>query len=172
MGRANSPHVTQPGPESGPGFQVEVFKVFRVVPSSLGSGSLDGSIVKDLSAFIEIASREWASASGRRSVPLKHHIQTSPTNTTCERRKKCEKTTNPKSTAPHHTQSTTQKAANLSPKIATYAVIPRPIFFFFFTVDTGSRRSLSLQLSDRRVYEPQIRARLGTIAHFYHSRTQ
>ena len=33
--------------------------------------------------------------------------------------------------------------------------------FFFFTLVTGPRRSLSLNLSDTRVYEPQIRARLG-----------
>ena len=37
-------------------------------------------------------------------------------------------------------------------------------FFFFFTLVTGPRRSLSLKLSDTRVYEPQIRARLGTTA--------
>jgi len=30
-------------------------------------------------------------------------------------------------------------------------------FFFFFTLGTGPRRSLSLKLSDTRVYEPQIR---------------
>jgi len=36
---------------------------------------------------------------------------------------------------------------------------------FFFTLVTGPRRSSSLQLSDKRVYEPQIRARLGTTAH-------
>ena len=40
-------------------------------------------------------------------------------------------------------------------------------FFFFFTLGTGPRRSLSLKLSDTRVYEPQIRARLGTTAHFF-----
>ena len=34
-------------------------------------------------------------------------------------------------------------------------------FFFFFTLVTGPRRSLSLNLSDTKVYEPQIRARLG-----------
>jgi len=34
-------------------------------------------------------------------------------------------------------------------------------FFFFFTLVTGPRRSLSLKLSDTRVHEPQIRARLG-----------
>jgi len=33
---------------------------------------------------------------------------------------------------------------------------------FFFTLVTGPRRSFSLKLSDTRVYEPQIRARLGT----------
>jgi len=38
--------------------------------------------------------------------------------------------------------------------------------FFFFTLVTGPRRSLSLKLRDTRVYEPQIRARLGTTAHF------
>ena len=32
---------------------------------------------------------------------------------------------------------------------------------FFFTLVTGPSRSLSLKLSDTRVYEPQIRARLG-----------
>jgi len=37
-------------------------------------------------------------------------------------------------------------------------------FFFFFTLVTGPRRSLSLKLSDTSVYEPQIRARLGTTA--------
>jgi len=36
----------------------------------------------------------------------------------------------------------------------------------FFTLVTGPRRSLSLNLSDTRVYEPQIRALLGTAAHF------
>ena len=34
------------------------------------------------------------------------------------------------------------------------------LFFFFSTRVTGPRRSLSLKLSDARVYEPQIRARL------------
>ena len=34
-----------------------------------------------------------------------------------------------------------------------------------FTLVTGPRRSLSLKLSGRRVYEPPIRARLGTTAH-------
>jgi len=33
--------------------------------------------------------------------------------------------------------------------------------FFFFTLVTGPRRSLSLKLSDTRVYEPQIRFRIG-----------
>jgi len=39
-------------------------------------------------------------------------------------------------------------------------------FFFFFTLVTGPRRSVSLKLRDTRVYAPQIRARLGTTAHF------
>ena len=34
-------------------------------------------------------------------------------------------------------------------------------FFFFFTLVTGPRRALSLKLSDARVYEPEIRTRLG-----------
>jgi len=38
--------------------------------------------------------------------------------------------------------------------------------FFVFTLVTGPRRSLSLKLSDARVYEPQLRARLGTTTHF------
>ena len=40
-------------------------------------------------------------------------------------------------------------------------------FFFFFTLSTSPRRSLSLKLSKTRVYEPQIRARLITTAHFF-----
>ena len=35
--------------------------------------------------------------------------------------------------------------------------MPKSFFFFFFTLVTGPRRSLSLKLSDTRVYEPQIR---------------
>ena len=34
--------------------------------------------------------------------------------------------------------------------------------FFCLSLVTGPRRSLSLKLSETRVYEPQIRARLGT----------
>ena len=37
---------------------------------------------------------------------------------------------------------------------------------FFVALVTVPRSSLSLQLSDTRVYEPQIRARLVTTAHF------
>ena len=37
----------------------------------------------------------------------------------------------------------------------------RHLLLFFFTLVTGPRRSLSLKLSDIKVYEPQIRARLG-----------
>jgi len=48
----------------------------------------------------------------------------------------------------------------------TMGVVVSDIFwystsFFFFTLVTGLRRSLSLKQSDARVYEPQIRARLG-----------
>ena len=39
-------------------------------------------------------------------------------------------------------------------------------FFLIFTRVTGPARSLSLELSDARVFEPQIRARIGTTAHF------
>jgi len=39
------------------------------------------------------------------------------------------------------------------------------IHFFFFTLVTGPRRSVRLKLRDTTVYEPQIRARLGTTAH-------
>ena len=35
------------------------------------------------------------------------------------------------------------------------------LFFFFFTLVTGLRGSLSLKLSDSRVYEPQIRFGVG-----------
>ena len=37
--------------------------------------------------------------------------------------------------------------------------------FVFFTLVTGSRRSFSLNLSDTKVYEPQIRDHLGTTVH-------
>ena len=37
------------------------------------------------------------------------------------------------------------------------------LIYFFITLMTGPRKSFSLKL---RVYEPQIRARLGTTAHF------
>jgi len=39
-------------------------------------------------------------------------------------------------------------------------------FFFFFTLVTEPRRSLSVKLRDKRVYAPQIRAHLGTTVHF------
>ena len=38
------------------------------------------------------------------------------------------------------------------------------VFFFSFTFVTRPRRSVSLKLNGTRVYEPQIRARLGTTA--------
>ena len=40
------------------------------------------------------------------------------------------------------------------------------ILFFLFTLVTGPRRSLDLKLIDTRVYEPRIRAHLGTTACF------
>jgi len=39
-------------------------------------------------------------------------------------------------------------------------------FFFFFTVVAGPRRSLSLKLSDTRVYEPTTRARSAQVRAF------
>ena len=39
------------------------------------------------------------------------------------------------------------------------------LLFFFLTLVTGPRRSLLLKLIDTTVYEPQIRARLGTTAY-------
>jgi len=47
-----------------------------------------------------------------------------------------------------------------------YERVVGAVFYFCFTLVTGPRRSLILKLSDTRVYEPQIRARLGTTAHF------
>ena len=38
--RANSAHIRQPGPDSGPGVRVKVLKTFQVVSFSLGSGRL------------------------------------------------------------------------------------------------------------------------------------
>ena len=43
---------------------------------------------------------------------------------------------------------------------ATWSTSPESLFFC--TLVTGPRRSLSLKLSDTRVYGPQVRARLGT----------
>jgi len=40
------------------------------------------------------------------------------------------------------------------------------LLYFFFALVTGPRRSLSLELSDTKVYEPQTRARLGITSHF------
>jgi len=42
----------------------------------------------------------------------------------------------------------------------------RTFCFFFVTLDTGPRRPSSPELSDTKVFEPYIRARLGTAAHF------
>jgi len=47
-------------------------------------------------------------------------------------------------------------------RLLTFRTLQTDFFFFFFNLVTGPRRSLSRKLSDTRVYEPQIRARLGT----------
>jgi len=65
----------------------------------------------------------------------------------------------------HRSMSLKYASANASAKEAAGSV---QVFFFFFTLVTGPRRSVRLTLSDTRVYEPQIRARLGTtIASYY-----
>ena len=42
-----------------------------------------------------------------------------------------------------------------------WITLQAPPFFFFFTFVTGLKRSLSHNWSGTRVYEPEIRARLG-----------
>ena len=61
------------------------------------------------------------------------------------------------------------RAGNLRPEIGPRSTSPTPgiFFFFFFALVTGPKRSLSLDLGDTRIFEPQIRACLGTTAHFY-----
>ena len=48
-----------------------------------------------------------------------------------------------------------------SGRVAALVTRSGQLLFFFFTLVTGPRRSLSLKLSDTKVYEPQIRASLG-----------
>ena len=55
--------------------------------------------------------------------------------------------------APPEPQQASERSGR-APRSATQ------VFFFFFTLVAGPRRSLSLKLSDARVYEPQIRPRL------------
>jgi len=55
-----------------------------------------------------------------------------------------------------------KRHALLSDSIFRTISLSAMLLLFFFTLVTGPRRSLSLKLSDTRVYEPQIRARLGT----------
>ena len=62
-----------------------------------------------------------------------------------------------------HIASRTYRKADISKLVKTPVDVRLP---FFFTLVTGPRRSLSLTLSDTGVYEPQIRARLGTTTHF------
>jgi hypothetical protein len=56
-------------------------------------------------------------------------------------------------------------SSEIGPLMASACQVDRPkstfFFFFFFTLVTGPRRSLSLKLSDTRLYEPEIRTRLG-----------
>ena len=61
-------------------------------------------------------------------------------------------------------RSVVHRVADTPPDMES--LLPHIFFFFFFTLVTGPRRSLNLKLSDTRVYEPQIIARLGTTAHF------
>jgi len=68
------------------------------------------------------------------------------------------------STGPVDVQSYEAKSSFIKVMQAS-ALLPWPLVFFF-TLVTGPRRSWSLKLSDTRVYTPQIRARLGTTAHF------
>ena len=56
-----------------------------------------------------------------------------------------------------------------SSPVATHAQSPFPKVF---TLVTGPRRSLSLNLSNTRVYEPHIRARLGTTNLLVHKQLQ
>jgi len=50
-------------------------------------------------------------------------------------------------------------------RMHAFEKVAATFFFFFFTLVTSPRRSLRLKLSNTRVYEPQIRAPLGTTAH-------
>ena len=59
-----------------------------------------------------------------------------------------------------------QDAAEAHARAPSPQHLHHQLWRFFFTLVTGPRRSLSLQLSETRVYEPQIRARLGTTTHF------
>ena len=63
------------------------------------------------------------------------------------------------------TLNTPTKGLAWQPQGCTGTTLPYNVsfFFFFFTLVTGPRRALSLKLSDTRVYEPEIRTRLGSI---------
>jgi len=50
--------------------------------------------------------------------------------------------------------------------LQTQVPCTHPTPYTFFDIVTGSRRSLSLKLSETRVSEPPKRARLGTPTHF------
>jgi len=55
-------------------------------------------------------------------------------------------------------RSTKRRTRSPKKSRAKWTLSRSPTFFFFFTLVTGPRRSLSLKLSDTRVYEPQLRA--------------
>ena len=59
-------HITQSRPDSGLDFQVKVLKTFRAVPSSLGSGALNG-IEAQVLLTLGAKDAEWVSR-GRVSV--------------------------------------------------------------------------------------------------------
>jgi len=54
----------------------------------------------------------------------------------------------------------TQNTPTIAKRWFELTLSPYGIFFFFFTLVAGRKGSLSLKLSDTRVYAPQIRARL------------
>jgi len=63
------------------------------------------------------------------------------------------------------TQTLKAETWNPKPEPETQPLRPSTLFSFFVSLVTGPRRSLSLKLSDTRVYAPQVRAHLGTTAH-------
>ena len=74
--------------------------------------------------------------------------------------KKAEKASKPKEAKPKAAaQVFYEPASELLHASTGGALQSGPLPCFFFTLVSGPRRSLRLDLSDTRVYEPQIRAR-------------